>query len=84
MKQTVFEDADDEGVVTLVGPPGSGWSLLWPREVQAQVLGRRPLHHLLLVPDQHLPADDVQLPDAEDYPTQPQNKQITVITKPLP
>lgn len=56
---TMFEDADHKGVVTFVGPPGSRRALLRYWEVESEVLGWGPLHYLLLMTHQHLPADDV-------------------------
>ena len=65
---TVFENADNERVVTLIVPPGSRRALLWPGQVETKVLGRSSFQYLLLVANEHLPADYVQLTNAEDYP----------------
>ena len=64
----MFEDADNERVIALISPPRSRWALLRPWQVETEVLGWGPLHYLLLMTHQHLPADDVQLANTEDYP----------------
>ena len=65
---TVFEYPDHQRVVTLRVPPRSRRALLWSRELEAEGLGRHPLHDLLLVVHEHLPANDVELANAEDDP----------------
>ena len=67
---TVFENSHHQGVVAVSAPPGGWGNLLWPRQVQPQGPDGGPHQNVPLGAGQHLPADDVQLANAENDPVE--------------
>jgi len=59
LSPTVFEDANEERVVTLNVPPGGRWVVLWLGQIETKRLCWHPFHDLVHIWRKHAPANDV-------------------------